>query len=495
MRLLTILSAGILLASFPNILPAQKKELRKDSLSITHHTLQTPAGSMQYTATAGYMPMKDERDTVKARLFFTAYTKDGVGDPASRPILFAFNGGPGSSSVWLHMGLIGPQRVIMGDEGDAMAPPYKYIPNAYSWLPETDIVFVDPMYTGYTRPEGNTPGNNYTGYDNDIRFVGDFIRLYLSRNKRWASPKLLAGESYGTTRAAGLAGHLQETHGIYVNGIVLISAILNFGTVRTDRGNELPYSLTLPTFAATAWYHKKAGTGFARLEDFLKEAEAFAVGPYAAALMKGDRIPDAERNAVISRLQGFTGLSADYLDRCNMRLTVGRFNKELLRAEGKTVGRFDGRIKGTDYDNAGGEYEWDPSYDLTVRGPYTAAFNDYVRRVLRYENDLPYEILTGRVQPWPLGENKYLNVADVLRSAMVKNPALKVWVCNGYYDMATPYFATDYVIHHMGLPKEMRGNVHMTYYKSGHMQYTRKADLIQLREDYKTFLEAAIRPL
>jgi carboxypeptidase C (cathepsin A) len=176
-----------------------------------------------------------------------------------------------------------------------------------------------------------------------------------------------------------------------------------------------------------------------------------------------------------------------------MRLTVGRFNKELLRDEGKTVGRFDGRIKGTDYDNAGAEYEWDPSYDLTVRGPYTAAFNDYVRRELHYENDLPYEILTGRVQPWPLGENKYLNVADVLRSAMVKNPALQVWVCNGYYDMATPYFATDYVIHHMNLPKELRDNVRMTYYKSGHMQYTRKADLIQLREDYITFLKSAIK--
>jgi carboxypeptidase C (cathepsin A) len=475
-------------------LQAYKGGFSKDSLSVTRHTLQTPAGVMPYTATAGYMPMKDEKDSIKARLFFTAYTKDGVSDPAARPILFAFNGGPGSSSVWLHMGLIGPQRVIMHEEGEALAPPYRYTDNAYSWLPEADIVFIDPMYTGYTRPEGNTPGRDYVGYNNDIRFVGDFIRLYLTRYKRWTSPKLLAGESYGTTRAAGLASHLQETHGIYINGIVLISAILNFGTVRTDRGNDLPYVLTLPTFAATAWYHKKAGTGHARLEDFVREAEAFASGPYAAALMKGDRISDAERSSIIGRLQGFTGLSAAYLDRANMRVTVGRFNKELLRDEGRTVGRFDGRIKGTDYDNVGDSYEWDPSYDLTVRGPYTAAFNDYVRRALRYESDLPYEILTGRVQPWPLGENKYLNVSDALRSAMVKNPALKVWVCNGYYDMATPYYATDYVVHHMGLPKELRGHVRMTYYKSGHMQYTRKADLIQLREDYKDFLQDAIKP-
>ncbi len=471
---------------------AQKGGLRKDSLAITRHTLQTASGSMPYTATAGYMPMKDERDSVKARLFFTAYTKDGVSDPATRPILFAFNGGPGSSSVWLHMGLIGPQRVVMGDEGESPAPPYRYTENAWSWLPEADIVFVDPMYTGYTRPEGATPGKDFTGYDNDIRFVGDFIRMYLSRYKRWSSPKFLAGESYGTTRAAGLASHLQETHGIYVNGIVLISAILNFGTVRADRGNDLPHVLMLPTFSATAWYHKKAGTSYARVEDFVREAEAFATGPYAAALMKGDRIPDAERTATIRRLHEFTGLSTTFIDRSNMRISVGRFNKELLRDEGRTIGRFDGRIKGTDYDNAGSEYEWDPSYDLTIRGPYTAAFNDYVRRSLRYESDLPYEILTGRVNPWPLGDNRYLNVSDALRSAMVKNPALKVWVCNGYYDLATPYYATDYVIHHMGLPKELRDNVRMTYYKSGHMQYTRKADLAQLREDYKRFLQSAV---
>lgn len=474
---------------------AQKSSSGKtDGLSVTHHTLNAGGNDIPYTATAGYMPMKDERDSVKARLFFTAYTKDGVSDPSTRPILFAFNGGPGSSSVWLHMGLIGPQRVVMQDNGEAFPPPYRYTDNAYSWLPGADIVFIDPMYTGFTRPAENTPGSNFTGYDNDIRFVGDFIRLYLTRYKRWTSPKFLAGESYGTTRAAGLSGYLQDNHGIYINGIVLISAILNFGTVRADRGNDLPYALNLPTFAATAWYHKKLDPKYTSLRTLLREVEAFATGAYASALMKGDRITDAERAGIISRLHEYTGLSERYIDQVNLRISVGRFNKELLRSEGHTVGRFDSRIKGTDYDNAGSDYEWDPSYDLTVRGPYTAAFNDYVRRELNYESDLNYEILTGRVQPWPLGDSKYLNVADILRSAMVKNPALKVWVCNGYYDMATPYYATDYVVHHLGLPKELRDNVRMTYYESGHMQYTRKADLVQLTKDFNRFLADALHP-
>ena len=414
-------------------------------------------------------------------------------DPAKRPILFSFNGGPGSSSVWLHMGALGPKMVLMTDEGNTLPPPYKYVDNPNTWLDKADIVFIDPMMTGYTRPAGKTPQSDFTGFDNDIAFVGDFIRLYLARYKRWSSPKFIAGESYGTTRAAGLSGYLQERHGLYVNGIILISAILDFSTARFDRGNDLPYPLFLPTFAATSWYHKKLDAKYTNLPALLKEVQQFSLNEYSNALLKGDRITNAERNSIINKLHDYTGLSKEYLDETNLRLSVGRYNKELMRKEGKTVGRLDSRLIGDDYDKAGEEYDYDPSYNIAIYGPYTAAINDYIRRTLKYDNDLPYEILTGRVRPWSNSRDKYLNVAETLRDAMVKNPYLKVWVCNGYYDMATPYFATDYVMHHMFLPKELQGNVNFTFYEAGHMMYIHKPSLLQLKKDYADFMDKTLR--
>jgi carboxypeptidase C (cathepsin A) len=457
-------------------------------LSVTHHQLATSGGAMPYTATAGYMPIKDEKDSLKARLFFVAYTKDGVQDKSKRPVLFAFNGGPGSSSVWLHMGALGPERVLMTNEGESIAPPYRSVPNEYSWLDKADIVFIDPMLTGYTRPNGNTPASDYTGFNNDIRFVGDFIRLYLSRYNRWNSPKYIAGESYGTTRAAGLSSYLQDTHGIYLNGIILISAVLSFNAHSSGRDNDLPYALQLPTFAATAWYHKQGDPKYSSLQQLLDASRKYAMGDYISALLKGDMISTAERNAVIEQLHGFTGLSREYLDECNLRLSVGRFNKELLRRSGKTIGRFDSRIKGVDYDRAGEGYDYDPSYSRTILGSYTGTFNDYVRRELNFKSDLNYEILTGRVWPWTFSQNGYLNVAENLRDAMVKNPHLKVWVGSGYYDMATPWYTTDYVMHHMFLPEDLRKNVMYSYYEAGHMMYLHKPSLIKLRKDFEAFL-------
>jgi carboxypeptidase C (cathepsin A) len=380
----------------------------------------------------------------------------------------------------------------MTDEGESLPPPYKCIPNEYSWLDKTDIVFIDPMLTGYTRPAGTTSAGDYTGFNNDIRFVGDFIRLYLSRYNRWSSPKFLAGESYGTTRAAGLSSYLQGTHGIYVNGIILISAVLNFNTHSPERGNDLPYALQLPTFAATAWYHKQSDSKYTSLKSITQDARQFAMGDYIAALLKGDMLTPTERSNVIEHMHLLTGLSREYIDRCNLRLSVGRFNKELLRTKGITVGRFDSRITGIDYDNAGESYEYDPSYDKTVRGPYTSAFNDYVRRALHYNSDLNYEILTGRVWPWTYSQNGYLNVAESLRDAMVKNPYLKVWVANGYYDMATPWFTTDYVLHHMFLPPALRKNITSTYYEAGHMMYLHKPSLVQLKNDFDGFVKSAM---
>lgn len=479
---------------FPTLLFGQKEGVTKEgNLSITRHQIKLESEVLNYTATTGYMDIRDEKDTMKANLFFIAYTKDGEADPSKRPILFSFNGGPGSSSVWLHMGALGPKMVVMTDEGNSVAPPYKYADNPNSWLDKADIVFIDPMMTGYTRPAGKTPQTEFTGYDNDIRFVGDFIRLYLSRYKRWSSPKFIAGESYGTTRAAGLSAYLQDRHGLYVNGIILISAILDFGTVRADRGNDLPYSLQLPTFAATSWYHKKLDSKYSSLSSLLQEVQQFSMNEYSNALMKGDKLTGADRKAIIDRLHNYTGLSAEYLDQTNLRLSVGRYNKELLRTQNKTVGRLDSRIVGQDYDQAGEAYDYDPSYDRAIYGPYTAAINDYIRRDLKYENDLPYEILTGRVGQWINSQNRYLNVAESLRDAMVTNPHLKVWICNGYYDMATPYFATDYVIHHMFLPPDLQKNISFTYYEAGHMMYIHKPSLLQLKKDYSKFISETLK--
>ena len=474
----------------PSVLLAQKdiKEWKEINLSVTKHQLKIGNDVLNYTATTGYMPIKDEKDTMKANLFFIAYTKDGDLDPAKRPILFSFNGGPGSSSVWLHMGALGPKIVLMKEDGNTLPPPYKYVDNPDTWLDKADIVFIDPMMTGFTRPAGKASQNEFTGFDNDIQFVGDFIRLYLSKYKRWSSPKFIAGESYGTTRAAGLSGYLQERYGLYVNGLILISAVLDFSTIRTERGNDVPFPFGLPTFAATSWYHKKLDPRYSNLGSLLQEVQQFATTDYASALIKGDKISEAERNTIINKLHDYTGLSKDYIDNTNLRLYVGQYNKELLRKEGKTVGRLDARIIGQDYNSAGAMYDYDPSNDIAIYGAYSAAINDYIRRDLKYENDIPYEILTGRVRPWVNSQDKFLNVAETLRSAMVKNNYLKVWICNGYYDMATPYFATDYVIHHMYLPKNLQKNINFTYYEAGHMMYIHKQSLLKLRKDYTQFM-------
>ena len=479
----------LLFVIIPLELFAQKevKEWKEGNLSVTKHQLKIGNDLLNYTATTGYMPMKDEKDTTKANLFFIAYTKDGDLDLAKRPIIFAFNGGPGSASLWVHMGALGPKVVLMKEDGNTLPPPYKYVDNPDTWLDKADIVFIDPMMTGYTRPAGKSSLNEFTGFDNDIQFVGDFIRLYLNKYKRWSSPKFIAGESYGTTRAAGLSGYLQDRYGLYLNGIILISAVLDFQTIRTERGNDVPFPLGLPTFAATSWYHKKLDARYSSLNSLLQEVQQFATTDYAIALMKGDKISEQERNTIINKLHDYTGLSNDYIDHTNLRLYVGQFNKELLRKEGKTVGRLDGRITGQDYNSAGAAYEYDPSNDIAVIGDYTAAINDYIRRELKYENDIPYET-SGRVGPWTNAINKYLNVAETLRGAMVKNNYLKVWICNGYYDMATPYFATDYVIHHMNLPKNLQKNISFTYYEAGHMMYIHKASLLKLRKDYSQFM-------
>jgi carboxypeptidase C (cathepsin A) len=480
---------ALLLFPFPGFTQSVEKQ---GDLSITHHQVKIGGQVINYTATAGYMLIKDETDSLKAKLFFTAYTREGVTDLSKRPILFAYNGGPGSASLWLHMGALGPKKVIMNDDGSPLGPPYRYADNEYTWLDKTDIVFIDPMLTGYTRPAGKNDKSQFTGFDNDVKFVGDFIRLYTTKYERWISPKFIGGESYGTTRSAGLSSYLQDRYGLYLNGVILISAILDFGADDPEKGNDRPFPLLLPTFSATAWYHHKLSAQYTDLKALLAEVENFALTEYASALLKGDQIGEAEKAHVIDKLSQYTGLSKAYLEHSNMRLYVGRFNKELLRSEGKTVGRLDSRFKGDDYDNAGENYEYDPSYSTAIYGTYAAAINDYIHRELKYENDLPYEVLTGRPGPWPLAQDKYLNVAENLREAMTRNPQLKVWVANGYFDMATPYFATRSVLDHMFLKKELKSNISLTYYQAGHMMYIHKPSLVQLKKDFDSFIDNAM---
>ncbi|MDP9349289.1 MAG: peptidase S10, partial [Gemmatimonadota bacterium] len=474
-------------APLPERSPEQK-------LSVTRHRVVVNGRPLAYTATTGYMVMRDEDGKHRANVFFVAYTKDGA-DLARRPVTFTYNGGPGSSSVWLHMGALGPKRVLMSEKGEALPPPYRMVDNEHTWLDETDLVFIDPVTTGFSRAAPGQDPRQFHGFQEDLESVGAFIRLYATRYGRWSSPKFLAGESYGTTRSAGLAGHLQDRYGLYLNGVLLISSILNFQTARFEVGNDLPYPLFLPTYTATAWYHRRlpADLQARPLRQVLDEVEAFALRDYTLALTQGDGVAAEERQRVTRQLARYTGLTPEYVERSNLRVTIGRFVKELLRDQRRTVGRLDSRFQGIDRDAAGESYEFDPSLDATITGPYTATLNDYVRRELRFENDLPYEILTGRVQPWNYNnvQNRYLNVAETLRQAMSKNPGLKVFVASGYYDLATPYFATDYTVGHLGLDPALRDNVQVRYYEAGHMMYIHHPSLVKLTQEAREFLRSA----
>lgn len=478
---------------------ADDKDKEKDKAPpppvVTEHEIKL-AGStdpLKYKATAGKLPIKDDAGKTKAEIFFVAYEKAAVDNPASRPITFAFNGGPGSSSVWLHMGALGPRRPDMGKDGEPLPPPTKLTDNEFSWLDLTDIVFIDPVSTGFSRAtEGEDP-HQFHGLSEDIRAVGEFIRLYTTKQNRWLSPKFLVGESYGTTRASGLAAHLQDELGIAVNGIVLVSPVLNFQTLGFDNGNDTPYWLFLPTYTATAWYHKMLKGDLAKdLTKATDEAMKWAASDYLTALAKGDKLTDKERKALAEQLSKYTGLSQDFVTRANFRVRIDQFTKELLREQGRTVGRYDSRYKGIDRDEVGEGTEYDPSY-AAVQTPFTAALNAYVRGELKYETDLNYEILTGRVHPWNLGANNhYAETAEPLRRAMTSNPNLHVMVCTGFYDLATPFFAADYTVGHLGLDPTLRANAIITRYQAGHMMYLRHDDLEKLKKDAAAFYEKAV---
>jgi len=466
----------------------------EEKLVETRHKTRIGERDIEYTASAGTLVLKGDEGEEKASIFFIAYTKTGGHAAKDRPVTFSFNGGPGSSSVWLHLGLLGPKIVPMNEDGTSYPPPYELKVNEHSLLSQTDLVFIDPVSTGYSRPAEGEEKGQFHGVEEDIRWVGEFIRLYVTRNERWGSPKFLIGESYGTTRAAGLSGYLQQRHGMFLSGIMLISSILNFQTTDFHIGNDLPYALFLPTYTATAWYHGMLGDRYSDLASALAEAEDFAMGEYTSVLMLGDEVPAERYDATVRRLSELTGLSGEYVRQTDIRIRIWRFVKELLREKGLTTGRLDTRFTGRDRDSAGEGYEYDPSYS-NIYGPYSACINDYVRRELGFESDLAYEVLTGKVRPWNYGKyrNRYINVAETLRSAMVRNPALRVYVASGYYDLATPYFATDYTFAHLGLPDELKGNVNIQYYEAGHMMYIHGESLVRLTGELAEFIKGASR--
>jgi carboxypeptidase C (cathepsin A) len=409
--------------------------------------------------------------------------------------MFSFNGGPGSASVWLHLGALGPKRVSMPETPTVPSPPFRLVENDASWLDRTDLVFVDPVGTGYSRAAKPDLNKKFHGVKGDIESIAEFIRMYLTRNGRWTSPLYLVGESYGTTRAAGLSDHLIG-EGIALNGIVLISSALDFATFIDDRSNDLPFVLFLPSFTATAWYHKRLSDDLqADLKKTLADAERWAETDYLTALGRGDRLSAEERQGVVETLARYTGLSKEFVAQADLRITPELFRKELLRDKGRTVGRFDGRYQGIDAQGARSSPEYDPSLDAT-RPIFTSTFNQYVREDLGYKTDLPYHILGGEVGPWDWGPSGrgYTETFGALRDAMAKNPHMKLLIASGLYDLATPYRALEHTLAHMKLDPTLRSNVRVETFPAGHMMYLHVPSLNALKQDAARFLDESAGP-
>ena len=474
----------------PAAKPQEKVPLPTEPV-VTHHRIDLDGKPLAYTATAGLMPISNEQGETEAHIFFIAYTRDDAGPRDKRPLMFSFNGGPGSASVWLHLGAVGPKRV---DTPDVVipAPPYKLVDNDQTWLDKTDLVFIDPVGTGYSRASKPELTKKFHGLQGDIQSVGEFIRMYLTRYERWGSPLFLVGESYGTTRAAGLAGRLVERNGIAFNGIVLVSTVLSFQTIQFDPGNDIPYALYLPTYTATAWYHKALAPDLQRdLKAALDAAEKWAAADYTIALARGDGLSPAERKAVATDLARFTGLDPTYVDLSDLRIEPTRFRKELLRKGRKSVGRLDSRFVGSDASAVAERPDFDPSM-AAIRPPYTSTINQYLRHSLKYETDVPYYILGEGVGAWDWGlanRQGYPETATSLRDAMAQSPSMKVFIASGYYDLATPYAATEYTFAHMDLAPALRRNLRFEEYEAGHMMYVHPASLAKLKRDVADFID------
>jgi carboxypeptidase C (cathepsin A) len=488
-----------------------RPEAVREDVKESRHTVRIGGKTVDYTARAGILQLKDDEGKPRAGFFFAAYERPGdkgKDGPESRPVTFAFNGGPGSSSMWLHLGALGPRRLVLTDRGEPLPPPVRLEDNEWSWLDFTDLVFVDPVGTGYSRPASPDKAKEFYSVQGDVESVGDFIRLYLTRYGRWTSPKFLVGESYGTTRAAGLSGYLHDAHGIDLNGLVLISPALDLSTIAMGAANDLSLVLSLPSYAVAAWYHGKAGQAGPGGEAgqagapadplaVMDQAKAWALDTYAALLARGSRLDPEARKESVRRLAALAGLSEGYLDLSDLRVPESRFRKELLRDRRLVIGRMDTRLTGYDGDPAGSSAGLDPLFDSLI-GPFTAAVNATVAGELQFGRDIDYKYLNyqaNRAWDWSTavqGKQGYANVADTLATAMAKNRYLKVLVACGVYDLATPCGSAEYTLDHLDLSAELRRNITLKRYEAGHIVYVDKAALQRLTEDARNFYRDAL---
>ena len=459
--------------------------------AITRHKVIVGGKEISYSATAGQLPIMNDAGETEAQIFFISYTVDGSVPGSRRPLLFVFNGGPGASSVWLHLGIVGPRRVQMLADGKMPPPPFRLVDNEFTWLDKADLVFIDPVGTGYSRAVKPELTKKFATVQGDIDSVARFIRLYLTRHDRWGSPLFLVGESYGTFRAAGLSEHLVE-HGIALNGIIMVSSIMNLMTTSFDYGNDLPYVMFLPSYAATAWYNQKLAPELqADLEKTLAAVELWSATDYLTALGKGDRLTQEERQAVIEKLAGFTGLNKSFIDNLNLRIDSRSFVRELLRERRQVVGFMDSRFTAANLDPAA-VAGFDPTV-ATIRPPFTATFNDYIRIELGFHSDLEYFTLGGGTSHWDWeAKNSYADTSENLRDAFAKNPYMKLFVASGCFDLATPHFATEYTLAHMGLTPALRRNITMRRYRAGHMMYLDSASIAELKRDVAKFIAGAL---
>lgn len=453
------------------------------------NTVTIAGEHVTYTAETGMLPLLKTDGASRASVFYVAYTRIGDPNAARRPVTFCFNGGPGSSSVWLQLGALGPRRVKLNDDGTMPPPPFGLVDNEYSLLGASDLVFIDPVATGFSRPAKDEKAEQFFGQSPDVESVGDFIRLWTTRHDRWLSPKYLCGESYGVFRAAGLAEHLHSRYGMYLNGLILVSGLLDFSTLRDGPGNDLPSIVYLPNYTATAQFHKKLPPDLqSDLPKALAEARQFAQGEYAQALLRGRALPAEERGKIVAELARLTGLPTAFIEDNDLRVDPSRFRKELLHDQGLILGRYDARITARDGDQSSPTPRFDPSFAATL-GPFSAAINAYVREELKFTDDLPYEVLAG-VGPWNYdARGSYPSVAGRLASVMSQNPYLRVLVLGGLRDLACPLDGMRYSLDHLEIDPALRKNIQLEEYQSGHMMYVNLPDLQKMQRDLTAFVK------
>jgi len=454
----------------------------------TTNSISISGQRVTYVAETGMLPVLTSTGTVRAAIFYVAYTRVDETNKAKRPITFCFNGGPGSSSVWLHLGALGPRRVKMNENGTLPPPPFSLVDNDYSILDASDLVFIDPVATGFSRAANAEKPEQFFGDSADLDSVGEFIRLWTTRHDRWLSPKYLCGESYGVFRAAGLAEHLSGRYGMYLNGLILVSGVLDFSTIIDDAGNDVPYPLYLPAYTAAAHFHKKLPPDLqSDLDKALAESREFAKGEYAEALQQGDSLPAQERTNIVAELARLTGLKPQVIEDNDLRIDEGVFRKQLLHDEGLILGAYDARITGRDDDPASPYPDFDPSAAAT-QGPFSAAINSYIRTELKFEDDLPYEVLAG-VQPWNYGApNDYPNAGERLANAMNQNPYMRVLVLGGRCDLVCPIDTVHYALNHIQLDPAYRTNITYAQFDAGHMMYINLPDLEKMHGVIEIFL-------